>query len=135
MEDIKVGDYIRTKDGVIAKVTRIDISMVDCDRDVFDLDNGAMMEIPCEYIQEYIVKHSPNLIDLIEVGDYVNGYKILEMKDSIYKKSKRILIFISEKLKYERWIYIQEHDGKIHTQDDIVSVATKEQFKSIEYVV
>lgn len=66
MEEIKVNEYIRTKDGVIAKVTYVDVMMVDCDRDVFDLNNLAMMEIPTEYIKEYILKHSPNIIDLIE---------------------------------------------------------------------
>lgn len=67
MEDIKVGEYIRTKDGIIAKTTRIDSLMVDCDRDVFDLEHLSMMEIPVEYTKEYILKHSPNIIDLIEV--------------------------------------------------------------------
>ena len=67
MEDIKVNDYIRTKDGIIARVTRYDDLMLDCDRDVFDLGNLAMMEIPVEYIQEYVMKHSKNIIDLIEV--------------------------------------------------------------------
>lgn len=66
MEEIKVNDYIRTKDGIIAKVTYVDAMMIDCDRDVFDLKNLAMMEIPTEYIKEYIVKHSSNIIDLIE---------------------------------------------------------------------
>ena len=67
--EIKVGEYIRTKDGVIAKVTYVDVMMIDCDRDVFDLNNLAMMEIPTEYIEEYIVKHRKQLIDLIDVGD------------------------------------------------------------------
>lgn len=67
--EIKVGEYIRTKDGVIAKVTYVDVMMIDCDRDVFDLNNLAMMEIPTEYIEEYIVKHRKQLIDLVEFGD------------------------------------------------------------------
>lgn len=121
--EIEVGEYIRTKDGVIAKVTRIDISMVDCDRDVFDLDNGAMMEIPCEYIQEYIVKHSPNLIDLIEVGDYVNGQYIVEKFYDYANKEWNIVTALKEYLKF----------GK--SRNDIKKVATKEQFKSIEYEV
>lgn len=71
MEEIKVGNFIRTKDGVIAKVTYVDVMMVDCDRDVFDLNNLAMMEIPTEYIEEYIVKHSSNIKDLVQAGDIV----------------------------------------------------------------
>lgn len=74
--EIKVGEYVRTKDGVIAKVTNVlKEYCIDCDNDVFDLNNGPMMEIPWEYIEEYIVKHSFNIIDLIEENDIV-GYTI-----------------------------------------------------------
>ena len=67
MEDeIKVGEYVRTKDGIIAKVTYVDGLMIDCDENVFDLKNLAMMEIPIEYAEEYIIKHSKNIKDLIE---------------------------------------------------------------------
>ena len=31
-----------------------------------------------EKIKKYIVKHSKQLIDLIEVGDFINGFPILE---------------------------------------------------------
>ena len=69
MEDckIKVNEYIRTKDGIIAKVTYKDFYMLDTDNDVFDWGTGKVMEIPTEYIEEYVVKHSFNIIDLIEV--------------------------------------------------------------------
>ena len=72
MEEIKVGEYIRTKDGIISKVTDILKGYcIACDNDVFDIGNGAMMEIPWEYIKEYVKKHSKNIIDLIEVGDII----------------------------------------------------------------
>lgn len=74
MKKLEVGEYVRTKDGIIAKITDIlNEYSIDCDNAVFDIENGAMMEIPWEYIQEYIVKHSKNIIDLIEVGDFVNN--------------------------------------------------------------
>lgn len=113
MEDIKVNDYIRTKDGIIARVTRYDDLMLDCDRDVFDLGNLAMMEIPVEYIQEYVMKHSKNIIDLIEVGDYVNGFYVIN----------------------------KPFNQRIHTEfddffeEDIKSIVTKEMFSSVEYRV
>lgn len=112
-KEIKVGEYIRTKDGIIAKVTYVDCMMIDCDRNVFDLEHLAMMEIPTEYKEEYIKKHSSNIIDLIEVGDYVNGY----------------LIYSIEKFK----------DGSISFNDEptnfcgIKSIVTKEQFANLEY--
>lgn len=66
----------------------------------------------------------------MKYGDIVNGYKILEIADSIYENSKRILVYRNERESYERWIYIQEHDGKIHTQDDIVEILTHEQYEA-----
>lgn len=67
MSEIKVGEYVRTKDGIISKVTDVLIGYcIDCDNDVFDIGDGAMMEIPWEYIEEYVIKHSKNIIDLIE---------------------------------------------------------------------
>jgi ubiquinone/menaquinone biosynthesis C-methylase UbiE len=91
-------------------------------------EKGAIADIE-------VAKHSKNIIDLIEVGDFVNNWKVLEIADSIYENSKRVLIYRSKKEKYERWIYIQEYNRKIHTQDDIVSIVTKEQFASIEYKI
>ena len=58
----------------------------------------------------------------------MNGYRILAIEGSIYKNSKRILIYKNQKEKYERWIYIQEHNGSIHSQDDIVEILTKESY-------
>jgi preprotein translocase subunit YajC len=66
MEEIKVGEYVRTKNGIIAKVTYVDAMMIDTDNDVFDIGESKMMEIPVEYIEEYVSKHSFNIIDLIE---------------------------------------------------------------------
>ena len=116
---MKEGDYVRTKDGIIAKITDIieDLS-IDCDRDVFDLDNMAMMEIPWNFKNEYIIKSSSNIIDLIEIGDYVNGSYVEG--------------FI-EKNKFQNKLIITE-TGMIDN-NDIKSIVTKEQFKSIEYEV
>ena len=119
MEEIKVGDYIRTKDGVIAKITDIieDIS-IDCDRDVFDLNYLAMMEIPYCVKDEYIIKSSPNIIDLIEGGDYVNGLKVDKIDENgIYNSNS-----------YDGWLV-----NIASCNEDIKSIVTKEQFESMEY--
>ena len=69
MEDkIEIGEYCRTNDGIIGiKV---------------EYDNGLKLKIDKdEYYKplvDSIVKHSKNIIDLIEVGDFVNGFPILE---------------------------------------------------------
>lgn len=135
MSEIKVGEYVRTKNNGIKRIDTIfsnkTINKYGYETGESDWDGKYYGIIKTTEI----VKHSKNIIDLIEVGDYVNEYKVLEIADSIYPNSKRVLIYKNEKEKYERWIYIQEYDGKIHTQDDIVSIATKEQFKNIEYKV
>ena len=123
---IEVGEYVRTFNGLIGKV----VELTDSGNYAIRIYNGA------EYVVRAVIKkHSKNIIDLIEVGDYVNGYRVLAIEDSIYKNSKRILIYKNNKEKYERWMYIQEYDGKIHTQDDIVEILTKEQYKANCYTV
>lgn len=64
-------------------------------------------------IHEQIAKHSYNIIDLIEVGDYVNG----ELVASVDEKSVEI---------GEGW----------HVKpEDIKSIVTHESFNSIKYEV
>ena len=131
---MKVGDYIRTYEGIIEKIYEED-----------DIgENGVCIDTTFfdDYAEETnfvkykdIKKHSARIIDLIEIGDYVNDYKVLELVDSIYSNSKRVLIYKNEKEKSEIWKYIQEYDGKLHTQDDIKSIVSKEQFKNISYDV
>lgn len=129
--EIEVGEYIRTKDGIIDKV------IIEYDGKCNN-PNCSEKHISCKYNyynEKEIVKHSKQLINLIEVGDIVNDYKVLAIKDSIYENSKRILIYKNEKERYERWIYIQEYNGRIQTQDDIVIILTKEQYKANCYKV
>ena len=80
--DIKVGDFIRTKKGIIGKLKRIELDEIDKNLKwyVFDKKRPDMNIIDEIYINKpYITKYSKNLIDLIEVGDYVNGEKVIEV--------------------------------------------------------
>lgn len=124
-DEIEVNEYVRSKNGVIDKVESYSIGCC-----VWHCERGMCID-KCNCIGihlEEIVKHSKQLIDLIEVGDFANGYRILAIEGSIYENSKRILIYKNQKEKYERWIYIQEYNGRIHTQDDIVEILTKERY-------
>lgn len=125
--EIEVNEYVKTKEGEIHKV--IKIIEDDGDWDYYCCGNNA------GYFAMDIANHSKHLIDLIEVGDFVNGYRVLAIKPSIYENSKRILIYKNERENYERWIYIQEYNGRIHTQDDIVEILTKEQYLANCYKV
>lgn len=132
MEELEVGEIIRTKDGIIAKITDIVKEYcIDCDEDVFDLYNGPMMEIPWEYIQEYIKKHSKNLIDLIEVGDIIelDGEKYQVIYDESYNK---LGILIPDKnylaVRHTALEYIFQQDKK-------VTILTHEQYMQNCYKV
>ena len=71
---MEVGDYVRTPNGIITKI----IDIQDEEGQYF-FNNNAVTLISKTYIADKNVtigenfKHSPNIIDLIEVGDYVNG--------------------------------------------------------------
>ena len=68
-----------------------------------------------EYITNEIIKHSPDIIDLIEVGDYVNG-------KYVYKITAECIYFKGYAVENKNNIWIQ-------------SIVTKEQFVQIEYKV
>ena len=73
--ELKENMYIRTKDGIIDKV-------------IIDY-NGHCASPNCEckhiscaknyYDENKIVKASYNIIDILEVGDYVNGHRVEEI--------------------------------------------------------
>ena len=70
MEEIRVGNYIRTNRGHIGKLKRIELDQYDTFLKWYIYDE-KLFEINIvkeTYINKpYIVKHSPNIIDLIEV--------------------------------------------------------------------
>jgi len=78
-----------------------------------------------EEIEKTIVKHSPNIIDLIQEGDYVNGRLVLQVD---YKNKNVCLL-------------IPFTDTQANTNimwygfEDIKSIVTKEQFAQMEYKV
>lgn len=128
MSEIKVEEYVRTKNGSIFKIMGgtpdnydIDISYYDLGKiedDIYDdlttfnyNDNG-------NFIRD-ITKHSFNIIDLIEVGDYVNS-KLIHHIFKSPKNNETIIVY---------------GNGKHFNNNQIESVVTKEQFKSEEYKV
>ena len=77
-----------------------------------------------------IIKASYNIIDLIEVGDYVNGSKVIDI--SIIGKDK------------EKWVWVEQMedtDNKYgddyvgYNNEQIKSIVTKEQFEQMAYKV
>lgn len=121
---IEVNEYVRTTNGKIAKYIgynkELELHMFDKGikwhyeyyTDIFEKDKFN------EFINKDIVKHSKQLIDLIEAGDYVNGHLVEEVRISCFDS----LIFVHE---YE--IELREKDIK--------TILTKEQFEANCYKV
>lgn len=122
LEDIKVGQYVRTKYG-IAKITDII-----CGQDVkFDNDSifdDEDMKKHHEYdgiskndyfFKQEVTKASFNIIDILEVGDYVNGSKVHKIGNCL-----TIILDTEENIS---WI----------NPDDIKSIVTHEQMEQMSY--
>lgn len=122
--ELRVNDYVRTKNGNIRKIEEVinkDYNEPDYGVDkivinIEEVEDTIYME-PFLY-KEDIIKSSPNIIDLIEVGDYVNGLKVQEVNNEI--KGFGTIVF--------------DKDNSI-MEDYIYSIVTKEQFKNMEYEV
>lgn len=121
---IKVGEYIRTYNGIIGKVKRIELDEIDKSLKwyVFDKKRYDMNIIDEIYINKpYIKKHSFNIIDLIEEGDFI------KIKDEYFEDVYLIL-------DTESWLNRVKRE-MLNDYFKLVSIVTKEQFKSIEYEV
>lgn len=78
---IEVGEYVRTNYGRICKVINNDYFMPR----YLECENEMLID------RTNIVKHSKNIIDLIEVGDYVNGQKVYKITSAcIYCVGKAV---------------------------------------------
>lgn len=120
MEDIKVGEYVRTKDGFIYKIEdgeefyedSIDVGVgVIPDIDGIWVDKGHFYYVE----RRNIVKHSMLISEVVEVGDYVNG-KLIHKID-----------------KGTNYCYLYYGNSKTFVNYQIKSIVTKEMMKSIEY--
>ena len=111
--ELKEGMYVRTKDGLIDKVI---IDYKGCCNN----PNCNCKHVSCEhnyYDEENIIKASDNIINLIEIGDYVNGLPVVH---NAKKNGGNIVILIN---------------GDAYNEEDIKSIVTKEQFSSMKYEV
>lgn len=75
-------------------------------------------------IEDIVLKASHNIIDLIEVGDYVNGYKV-SFKDNDYKPYVQCDYPVQEGTTNHYRFY----------EEAIYSIVTKEQFEDRAYKV
>ena len=109
---IEVGEYVRTNTGKFDKVINNNYYMpqyIECEKSIVNKEN--------------IAKHSKNIIDLLQEGDFANGYKIIRIN---YK---------------DKWIVIQninkfgENGKKVLLENEIETILTKEQYMQNCYTV
>ena len=121
--EIEVGEFVRTKSQGIKRIDGINenasINRYKYKTGESDWDGEWYGTIKTTDV----VKHSKNIIDLIEVGDYVNGWKVLA-KTKI--KNNEMQVCILTCFEDEHWITINNETLK--------SIVTKESFKEREYV-
>ena len=112
---MNIGEYVRLQDG-IHKIKEYEYipEYENCHCMYLDDNDYGLL-----FTDKELIKHSKKLIDLIEVGDYVNGHRVFD--------------------KTPECIYIEDASNKMahipYTIDNISSIVTKEQFESMKYEV
>lgn len=121
--EIEVGEYGRTNLGKIIKFAWLESIEGERYKNKVILikNNKIVNELYYFSKNEKIVKHSKNIIYLIEKDDYINGEKVID-------------IFNPEFLSFGELPYILTKNNKYEEQD-IKTILTKEQIESIEYKV
>lgn len=125
--ELKENMYVRTKDGIIAKVDYIDDNTIFFDKELYRIYGDSIDFLEKDDL-ERIIKASYNIIDILEEGDYVNGYKVTGIGGT-YHGRKDIAIYCDyqENEKTGKWIMIYD--------DEIKSVITYEQMEQMAYKV
>ena len=115
--ELKENMYIRTKDGIIAKVDYIDNDTIFFDKEIYRTYGDSIDFLEKDNL-ERIVKASYNIIDILEEGDYVNGHRVEEIN------------FENEEIFTDSEYYC----GVVEF-NDVKSVITHEQMEQIAYKV
>ena len=118
--EIELEEYVRTKKGLIGKVNKIELKgsgtrfagefLTDT---IIQFNDGKSYERRVK--DKDIANHSFNIIDLIEVGDYVNGNEVLDK----YLFGGEIPVLETTG---------DETNVKCMCEEDIRTILTKEQY-------
>ena len=114
---LEVGMYVRTKSGYIYKLGYYNKE----EKRWICIEENDWYPV----YENSVVKASHNIIDLIEEGDYVNGFQVIEIKQHLHNDIEIVL----SNGKFE-WAF-----SKNESDYDIKSIVTKEQFESMSYKV
>ena len=118
MKDIEVGEYVRTENGIIDKVDSL-CGMIE--------NTVYLKQQSLWFNMDYIVKHSKQLIDLIEVKDVIK-YRINNISTTLETKGNiEGIVDISD----EEMLQRIKNDNNYH----ILEILTKEQYLANCYKV
>lgn len=108
------GDYVRNCYGRIAKIEYIEDNVAYCDNWLTQQyeEHIDFIHLDDEEDLDEIIKSSPNIIDILEVGDYVNGEEVIDIKNGK--------------------IYFENYSEE---PENIETIVTHEQFSAMEYKV
>ena len=124
MEEIKVGEYVRTINKGIKRIDMIDEhktvnKYLYCIGEDFEGKEYSYIKTT------EIIKHSFNLIDVIEVGDFVNGYRVENVINEGPCPSGKCVDIDSSKDSSECTLW----------EEDIKTILTKESYMANCYKV
>ena len=123
--ELKEGMYVRTKLNDFCNLVAIrKIEEIDEDDDnKFWIDDYIMDTFGDEQnklSEEDVDKASFDITDLIEIGDYVNGSPVCDIKQDENGKT---------------WVYTDSEYRYGYLKEEIKSIVTKEQFAFVKYEV
>ena len=119
---IEVNEYVRTKDGISKVIENVDKYVTEKQICV-DFISGMYHQVISKHS---IVKHSKQLIDLIEVGDIVNRHLIIDKYEDVDEYGN------------DFWCLIIEDDSLLNRsirKENIQTILTKEQYMANCYKV
>lgn len=116
MEEIKVNEYVRLRNGDVTRVKAINEKTFKC----------KFHKVNCELFIDCIVKHSSNIKDLIQAGDIVIYTINCKMTDIEIVKEHTDSRTLEKSLRVGLWSL---------EQVDIKQILTKERFERESYRV
>ena len=122
---MNIGDYVRTKKRgfQIQQIARIKSMKKDSgykNQYFIELDHNLLPDYEFQIYKEDVLKSSPNIIDLIEVGDFIGKTIVEEVKE--FDDGTRIIVMADGFDEYD------DNDSFLKA-----GIVTKEQFESVEY--
>ena len=120
--ELKENMYVRNCYGRIAKIEYIEDNTAYCDNWLYQSyeDHITFINLDDEDDIDEILKTSYNIIDILEVGDYVNGNPVCIIKEDEHNI---------------KWIYTDSNYKYGYLEEDIKSILTHEQMEQMAYKV